>query len=341
MGNDVAGRVCPADYAYGPRPFSGAQIETRTLYVVGGLYGNAFALDAVLARAEREATRPAIVFNGDFHWFDCDADVFARVHHAVLREIALQGNVECEIARPAAVTAVGCGCAYPDTTAAAEVERSNRIFEHLARTARSLADVADTCRALPRAAVAHVGEVRIGIVHGDVDTLAGWRYAQDRLHETDARARLQQDFAAHDVRVLASSHTCLPVALTIAAQHGRCALINNGAAGMPNFKSTRFGVFTRISTTPAPDALYRATVDGVSVEALPLRYDHETFVAQFDRQWPAGSDAALSYRERIVFGPQYHLHQAARTGFAVVTDQDRRAPHTSQPLASDRTANVK
>ena len=107
----AAGRVCPADYRYDPavldRP---ADISARVLYVVGGLYGNAEALDAVEQLASAERARVTLVFNGDFHWFDAESLWFAALDRRVARHAAIRGNVETEIARPAEVGA-GCGCA--------------------------------------------------------------------------------------------------------------------------------------------------------------------------------------------------------------------------------------
>ncbi|MGH8618470.1 MAG: hypothetical protein ACREUW_12335 [Burkholderiales bacterium] len=330
MNAAAPGRACPADYGTPPGALAGAPAFTAdTLYVVGGLYGNAPALEALLARAAREPVPPRIVFNGDFHWFDADPDTFARVQASVLRHTALRGNVETELAHED--RGAGCGCGYPAWVGDAEVERSNRIMTTLAATARRHPAARGTLAALPATLVATVGGLRVGIVHGDTASLAGWRYAQENLATPAARAALAADFEANDLRVTASSHTCLPVATLISARAGRCALINNGAAGMPNFAGTTHGVFTRIAHTPAPDALYRATLDGVAVEALPLHYDAPTFLRGFDRQWPAGSPAALSYRERIVRGPAYAIAQATRDGFEPVPQ----APRTRRSTAAE------
>src|SRR5262249_54995476 len=54
----LPGRICPADYRYDPSVFDRPhEIATDVLYVVGGLYGNLAALDAVerLAQAEHGA----------------------------------------------------------------------------------------------------------------------------------------------------------------------------------------------------------------------------------------------------------------------------------------------
>jgi hypothetical protein len=86
----------------------------------------------------------------------------------------------------------------------------------------------------------------------------------------------------------------------VALNLGSGVLINNGAAGMPNFAAGRYGLLSRIATTPHPAALYRCQRDGLFIEALPLPYEHQAFLGDFDRQWPAGSPAALSYRSRIL-----------------------------------------
>ena len=52
---DARGRACPLAYRYQPAALAQpAPLEAATLYVVGGLYGNLPALEAVLERAEQE-----------------------------------------------------------------------------------------------------------------------------------------------------------------------------------------------------------------------------------------------------------------------------------------------
>ena len=69
--SDVPGRTCPPSYAYSPRTFARpADLTTEVLYVVGGLYGNALALDAIEHLSAHEPIPPSLVFNGDFHWSD-------------------------------------------------------------------------------------------------------------------------------------------------------------------------------------------------------------------------------------------------------------------------------
>jgi len=112
---------------------------------------------------------------------------------------------------------------------------------------------------------------------------------------------------------LATSHTCSAVALNL--EHG--ALINNGAAGMPNFAGGRYGLLSRIATTPHPAALYRCQRDGLFIEALPLNYAHDNFLADFDRQWPADSPATLSYRSRVLGQLSDRPEHALLAGFSL------------------------
>jgi hypothetical protein len=97
---EVPGRSCPLAYRYQPEALAQpAQVEADTLYVVGGLYGNPAALQALLKRADREpGGPPAIVFNGDFHWLDVDPDDFRVISETVLAHQAIKGNVEAELA---------------------------------------------------------------------------------------------------------------------------------------------------------------------------------------------------------------------------------------------------
>jgi hypothetical protein len=306
---NAPGRYCPLSYRYEPAVFRRApEIEAETLYVVGGLYGNRFALDALLAVAAREPVAPTIVFNGDFNWFDAAPADFAELNARVLEHCALRGNVETELASDD--TSAGCGCGYPEWVSDAEVARSNAIEERLRATARTLPALRARLGALPMHAVARVGGVRIGIVHGDAWSLAGWEFSQERLSASPSE--VAEAFEAADVRIFASSHTCLPVLQPFEVAGGRCLIANNGAAGMPNFRGERYGLITRIAVHPCADAVYGACVGALHVDALPIRYDHEAFLAWFDAAWPAGSPAAVSYRARITEGPRHALADALR-----------------------------
>jgi hypothetical protein len=309
MNADAPGRNCPLAYRYSPAVFRRRpEIEAETLYVIGGLYGNPFALDAILALAAAEPVAPRLVFNGDFNWFDVDPAGFAALNARVLEHAALRGNVETELA--ADDDTAGCGCAYPEWVGDAEVVRSNAIAARLRETARAFPEVRARLGRLPMHAVASVGGTRVAIVHGDAWSLSGWGFSQERLGRDVGAAAAALDAA--DVRVFASSHTCLAVLQALETPRGHCVIANNGAAGMPNFRGTRFGLVTRIAIQPRADALYGEWLGPVFVEALAVRYDQERWLAHFDALWPTGSPASASYRRRIVEGPGYEPRQALR-----------------------------
>jgi len=309
MARTRPGRTCPRHYRYSPAVFArAADLEAQSLYIVGGLYGNPFALEAVLAMARRESA--TLVFNGDFNWFNVDPAEFESVNETVLRHAALRGNVETEIA--GGDGGAGCGCAYPEWVGDAEVERSNEILGRLRETASAYPELRARFAALPMHLVAEIGGLRVGIVHGDAESLAGWGFSQEALHERPGRARAL--LAAAGIDVFACTHTCLPVMQEFSTPRGAALIVNNGAAGMPNFRDTRFGLATRIASAPSMQALYGTRLGKWVVEAVPVRYDDEAWIARFDRLWPAGSPASLSYRKRIASGPDYEVEQAVRTG---------------------------
>jgi hypothetical protein len=155
-----------------------------------------------------------------------------------------------------------------------------------------------------------VGGVRIGVVHGDAESLAGWLFSQELMRERPERVVRALDAAPVDV--FASSHTCLPVMQQLSVARGPVLVANNGAAGMPNFRGERYGLVTRIATTPARTALYGTAFRAVHIDAVPVRYDHDAWLARFERLWPRQSPASLSYRERIVSGPRYGVDETMR-----------------------------
>jgi len=262
----------------------------------------------VLALARRE--NATLVFNGDFNWFNVDAEGFSAVNESVLRHAALRGNVETEIAGEDGGS--GCGCAYPEWVGDAEVERSNEILKRLRAAARGFPDLRARLGALPMHLVADIGGLRVGIAHGDAESLAGWQFSQEALRERPERA--QALLAAAGMDLFACTHTCLPVMQEFLTPRGRALVVNNGAAGMPNFRDTHFGLATRIAQQPSGEALYGTRLGAVVVEAIPVRYDHDAWLARFDSVWQDDSPASLSYRKRIASGPEYEIERALRIG---------------------------
>jgi hypothetical protein len=301
------GRACPTSYRYSPRIFDREpEIVAETLYVVGGLYGNVEALGALQSLAAREEGPVTIVFNGDFHWFDVDEADFAHVTREVLRHHALRGNVETELASDD--TSAGCGCAYPVDVSDAEVSRSNEILERLRVTARAFPAQRERVGALPMHVTARVGDARVGIVHGDAASLAGWGFARDRLDDAAHRRWVESAFRDAKVDVFASTHTCMPAL----RRFDGGVVANNGAAGMPNFAGTRHGLITRVGARPfgGAERLYGTESRGAAIEALRLAYDHDRWTERFLASWPAGSPAHASYFSRIVDGPRIKRGEA-------------------------------
>lgn len=301
----VAGRACPLHYRYAATALRvPAEAECDVLYVVGGLYGNEQALDAVVELFGQERGRTRLVFNGDFHGFDVDPQVFRRIDERVMAFSATRGNVETELAGDD--TGAGCGCGYPDWVAGETVARSNRILERLRGACPSPA-VRRRLAALPMWRRIDVGGRRVAVVHGDADSLAGWNFARELRCEPGHRQRVAPWFDIAEVDIFASSHTCEAVLARFGSTTGGGpgVVVNNGAAGMPSASGTRHGLVTRIATTPfeGPQRRHGVVVDGVHVDALAIDDDHDRFAARFLADWPAGSDAHASYWRRIVERP--------------------------------------
>ena len=304
------GRSCPLRYRYGASAIASAPlVETETLYVVGGLYGNVEALDVIEKLSVSETGKVRLCFNGDFNWFNVDDQSFQGVMSRVLEHDAVLGNVEAELGVEG--EEAGCGCAYPESVDSAVVERSNRIHARLKSTAARFPELTARLEALPMFARYKVGDCRIAIVHGDADSLAGWRFSRAELAATatdpGSADWLRDAFFQAQVEVFASSHTCEPVLHQHPHHPDVNVVINNGAAGMPNFPGQLSGLITRISLTPFDSStlaglnvIERTQVHGVEIAAISVPYDHTQWRTRFLANWPEGSEAYVSYYARIM-----------------------------------------
>jgi hypothetical protein len=329
-GMDPRGRSCPLAYRYRPEALAQpTELEADTLYVVGGLYGNPTALAAVLERAHQEPGGPAtIMFNGDFHWLDVDPDDFRTISETVLVHHAIKGNVEAELASEDETA--GCGCAYPDYVGDDVVDRSNQIITRLRATAGQFPELVGRLGELPGHLTASVGGQRVGIVHGDPESLAGWRLALEAMEPGDPDVRRRVGWRGRPtttadlldwlgrarVSVFASTHTGLPFAQVVTEGRHHRLVINNGSAGLACFADTTYGVITRLSSSqqvPA-DSLYGTRVGSLRCDALPVRFDLARWTARFLAQWPPGSPGHRAYFGRITTGTHLRLKQATRGG---------------------------
>ncbi len=319
------GRSCPLHYRYEPSVFAvPAATQCEVLYVVGGLYGNEPALARVLELFARERGEKRMVFNGDFHWFDVSDAAFAAINAAVLGFDATRGNVETELvddcvdARVDDLTDAGCGCAYPAWVGDDVVQRSNQIMARLRATAQRAPAAVRALQALPMWRRVDVGGRRIAVVHGDAESLAGWGFAAETLQHAAQRERARGWFDAAEVDVFACTHTCLPVFQTLPARGAPFAptVLNNGAAGMPNFAGAREGLLTRIATTPfdGPERRFGIERGGLFMDGIAVAFDEPEWHARFLAQWPVGSAAHTSYWPRISTGVAHALGDVLRGG---------------------------
>lgn len=304
------GRSCPLAYRYGPAAVAECPVKSvETLYVIGGLYGNLSALAAIKAMAAKECGRITLCFNGDFNWFNVDDEGFVVTNLSVLEHDAIQGNVEAELLTPGGTN--DCGCAYPDTVDSGIVERSNAIHARLKATALRYPTILDSLRRLPMVRRYRVGQCLVGVVHGDAESLAGWRFDVDSLDNLDYRPWIDDAFTKARVDVFASTHTCLPVLRRFDVQGDRKVVINNGASGMPNFAGRQAGLITRIGIRPSlHEPLYGERIGDAFIDALEVPYDRAAWETAFLSNWPVHSPAHVSYFNRIVHGPAYQLHRA-------------------------------
>lgn len=317
MSETSPGRACPLHYRTRPEDLAGGpDLHAETAYVIGGLYGNPAALEAIKALAAVEVAqglpRPRRIFNGDFHWFDAESELFAGIQKRVLAHTAMQGNVEAELADPD--PGAGCGCAYPEWVDDNMVARSNRIMESVQQLIGRQPSLSEQLGRLPRQLRLEIAGHRIGVVHGDPDSIAGWGLAVEQMPPPGTSDEtLENWFRAAEVDAIACTHTCLPFIQDCQAGGRRRVVINNGSAGMPNFRDDPRGLISRISRHPAPfETCYRTRLGSLYLEAVPLEVVTREWRQGFERMWPPGSPAYESYWSRLMEGPDFTRARAVR-----------------------------
>ena len=300
-----AGRSCPLRYQYGAAALAKAPLKPCDhLWVVGGLYGNPFALDAIERMASQDHGRTQLCFNGDFNWFNRSAADFEHINQRVLRHDCVLGNVEAELGEP--LDAADCGCSYPEHVDQGVVDRSNAIHTELKRIAQAQADLLSRIAERPFYARYAVGELKVAVVHGDADSLSGWRFDPDHLNQANETNWRVESFQKAQVDVFSSSHTCSAAFHREPLPDGKFGLIsNNGAAGMPSVAGSLDGLVTRVSMQPYARAelvLRGEQLNGVWVEQIRVQYEQQDWLDHFTALWPVGSAAHVSYFKRISEG---------------------------------------
>ncbi|MBD3641727.1 MAG: hypothetical protein HUJ18_12105 [Marinobacter sp.] len=299
------GRSCPLAYRYSQADLCWQVSESSAdvLYVIGGLYGNVLALDEnerMAREEERQGRRVQLVFNGDFNWFNASDELFGAINERVLEHTVSLGNVEYELAHPSPGT--GCGCAYPEFVDQGVVERSNRIIERLQNVASSHPDIRQRLGDLPRYRCLMFGGLKILVLHGDPESLAGWGLAHEAFAEGN-EAGLAEWFKSTGADAMVCTHTCLPVLWSgLVAKQAR-VVVNNGSAGMGNLQNDPRGLITRIGASgPSVEPVATLERRGLHFSLMPVAFDHQAWMDRFDALWPTGSDAEVSYRNRLFNG---------------------------------------
>ena len=325
---------CPLSYrVVGELEAAPEEGPLASLWVAGGLYGNPEALRTLLSLVDEDAelARPLagegsvkVLFNGDFHFFDRRPEDWASIDETIRghrHALVSLGNCEMEATRP--TPGAGCGCAYPAYVADRVSVNADAIVAALAAAAGAAGAAAPSSwlHDQPRTRRFSVGGAAVGVVHGDPRSLSGWSLAVEQMEPPDEALRRRLGGAERipltplsdvvawlrgaRVDVLACAHTCLPYAQRLP---GGGVVVNNGAAGMPNFRrgtaGASGGLATRLSSAELPahaGALYAVELPerGLRVEAVAVPYDEEAFLRWFLERWPEGSPAHDSYFGRL------------------------------------------
>ena len=269
------------------------KLEEEAIYIVGGLYGNRYALEIINKMTHDENAK--VVFNGDMHWFDVEKEDFLNIEELSKDSIKLLGNVEFELLNN--TSSLGCGCNYPEDVSDGVVERSNVIHNMMKENIKGdqiLNDIKERSKTL----VLDFFGKKIAITHGDEKSMSGWGCSNENLKLVSRKKELDNWFKENDIDILATTHTCLAVVY----DNGRNIVINNGAAGMANIKGETFGLFTRIAKNSHKKAIYSEYRDGLYVELVKVDFNIEKFKLWFGKIWSDESPASISYKNRIING---------------------------------------
>ena len=264
------GRNCPLHYRYARAPSPGRERRCEVLYVVGGLYGNEQALERVLelfdARARRQAARvqrrlPLVRRRRRRR--------SRRSSAACSRFSATRGNVETELAAPQSHDGATPAAAAPIPTG--WVTTSSR-----ARTVSSRGCATPRAHCLARAT--RCSPCRCGCA-----STSGGARVGDRARRRAVARRLGLRAGAPARRGGTARRrggsrrrksTCSPAAtLACRCSHAVSAiaasLLNNGAAGMPNFAGAPEGLLTRIAMRPfeGPQRRFGTTATSLYLDA--------------------------------------------------------------------------
>jgi diadenosine tetraphosphatase ApaH/serine/threonine PP2A family protein phosphatase len=228
--------------------------EYRRIAVFGGIYSNYLALDATLKDAQAQGAE-AIFCLGDMGAFGPHPDrVFPLLKDAGV--LAIQGNYDDSLA----TGKEDCGCGYTDP-------RDNHFarisYEYTFRN--TSAENKAWLGALPKQRRIRLGRYRTLLCHGSPRTI------NEFLWESTTPNGLIEKFLRDEAAdVILCTHTGIKWHRALA---GDRHLVNVGAIGRPE----------NDGTTNVWYALLTAA-DQLTVEFVPIRYDHESLACEIERE---------------------------------------------------------
>lgn len=229
-------------------------LTARRVALLGGVYSNHLALEAVLGDARARGAE-AVYCLGDLGGFGPHPDrVFPLLHAGGVR--CVQGNYDQAIA----AGAPDCGCGYTDP-------RDNHFarISYRYTLARTATEHRRWLGALPPAARLVLGPWRLLLCHGSP------RRINEFLWETTTPTGLLERFCDdHAADVLCVTHTGLTWHRPLPS--GRHA-VNVGVIGRPENDGTPAVWYTLLTATP-----------DLAVEFIPVHYDHETLAREMERE---------------------------------------------------------
>ena len=236
--------------------------------------------------------------------------------------------MEAELSNPS--ENAGCGCAYPDYVIDDVVVNSNLIMDKMKECSKDFPEINMKLGLLSKFKKIKIGKLNILILHGDVESIAGWKLSIDSMPDIGRQSEILSNwFESTGVDVFSCSHTCTP----FIQNFNKNIVINNGTAGMPNFKNSQFGVITRISRCKSfITPLYGTSVDDVFIDAIPVEWGAE-WNSWFEKQWPKGSPAWNAYIERIKNGTEFKV---IGSGMVIVFD-GQKLGHNNEKILKEGT----
>jgi len=228
--------------------------DFRRIAVLGGVYSNWIALDALLGDARRRDV-DAVFCLGDMGGFGPHPDrVFPLLREA--RVLAIQGNYDESLASGR----TDCGCGYTDPR-----DNHYALVSYRYTWAKTSAENKAWLGSLPRHRRVNLGPYRLLMCHGSP------RVINEFLWESATPDGLIRSFfAGHDTDAILCSHTGIKWHRALPEDRH---LVNVGVIGRPENDGTPRVWYTLLTAGT-----------GLEVEFVPLDYDHEALAREMEAE---------------------------------------------------------